>query len=187
MNYINRVEYKRVKSVLSSERFAHTLRVLNLAIDLGTFYKINLEDIFLSAIYHDYTKEWSNEALLAYMDAQGLLIDPVCIKAPHLLHGFVAANLCQSNGWINNNSVYDSIAYHTVGYENFDNLGKIIYISDALEPKRVYSGIDELRKVAYQDLDLAVTLVAKKTIDYLKQKDFLIHDYTYKMISSLEK
>lgn len=187
MNYIDRKEYKSVQDAMSSERFAHTLRVLNLAIDLGKFYKINLEDIFLAAIYHDYTKEWSDEALLAYMNAHDLVVDSVCTMAPHLLHGYVAADLCQSNGWINNSLVYNAIAYHTVGYENFDNLGKIIYISDALEPKRVYSGIDELRKLAYQDLDLTVTLVAKKIIDYLKQKNFLIHDNTYKMISSLEK
>ena len=34
------------------------------------------------------------------------------------------------------------------------NLEKIIYLADLIEPSRKFDGVDEIREVAYKDLDL---------------------------------
>lgn len=186
ISYIDRVDYKRVKKTLSKKRFNHTIRVLELALHFGKLYKVNSEDIFLASIYHDYAKEWTDQELLDYMKNNDFLIDEFCKKSPYLLHGIVAAKICESSGWIANKSVLNAIAYHTTGTPQLDDLGKIIYLADALEPGRNFDNIDLLREIAYQDLDLGVIAVAKHTIKYLENNNLLIHDNTYKLLSFLK-
>lgn len=184
MNYIETIDYTRVKVALSPKRFAHTMRVYHLAMALGRLYGIEEESIFLASLYHDYVKEWRNADLLNYAKLNELPLDFCFLKEPSLLHGPVAAHLCLIKGWIADNSVYDAIFYHTVGDKNLDTLGKIIYIADAVEPGRNYPHALEFRELAFKDLDLALIGVAKHTIKFLENKGMLIHRNTYKMLEA---
>ena len=48
-------------------------------------------------------------------------------------------------------------------------LEKIVFIADAIEPNRKYSGVEEIRKAAYQDIDKACLMSLEGTINHLKE------------------
>ena len=50
-------------------------------------------------------------------------------------------------------------------------LDKIVYIADFIEPHRnTAPNLEEIRALAFQDIDLAMYTILKNTLDYLKQK-----------------
>lgn len=50
-------------------------------------------------------------------------------------------------------------------------LEKIVFIADYMEPNRKkLLGLDEIRKVAFDDLDLCMRLILENTIQHLKIK-----------------
>ena len=61
-----------------------------------------------------------------------------------------------------------AIAWHTTGTENMTDLEKIIYISDYIEPARNKAPrLPEIRKIAFQDLDLCMYEILHDTLNYL--------------------
>jgi HD superfamily phosphohydrolase YqeK len=51
----------------------------------------------------------------------------------------------------------------------------IVYLADLLEPTRDFKGIDELRQVAKEDLEMAMLRALEHTMKYLLTYDLLIH------------
>ena len=46
---------------------------------------------------------------------------------------------------------------------------KILYLADYIEPTRDFEGIDALRALAYEDLDAAMALGLKMTIEEIRR------------------
>ena len=57
-------------------------------------------------------------------------------------------------------------------------LEKIIYIADYMEPNRAFDGVEKLRELAYTDLDQAVALGLRMSIEDLKRRGCVIHGDT---------
>lgn len=72
---------------------------------------------------------------------------------------------------IKDKEILDAIRYHTTGRKNMTLLDKIIFISDYIEPGRKFKGIDEIRELAYKDLDLALYKSLNMSIANLINKD----------------
>ena len=49
-------------------------------------------------------------------------------------------------------------------------LEKIIYVADYMEPNRKFAGVEQLRELAYRDLDQALKLGLSMTLDMLKKQ-----------------
>ena len=47
-------------------------------------------------------------------------------------------------------------------------LEKIIYMADYIEPNRDFDGVDELRRLAYENLDEAMALGLKMSLEDIK-------------------
>ncbi len=47
------------------------------------------------------------------------------------------------------------LLHHTTGRAHMSLVEKIIFLADAIEPGRNYPGVDEIRKLAYEDIDAA--------------------------------
>ena len=60
-----------------------------------------------------------------------------------------------------------------------NRLDKIIYLADLIEPSRKFNGVDELRKIAREDLDLAMIKSLTHTIKYLLDRDLAIDGNTF--------
>ena len=47
-------------------------------------------------------------------------------------------------------------------------LEKLIYLADLLEPSREFDGVEELRKVFWEDMDRCLYLSLKNQVSYLR-------------------
>lgn len=65
-------------------------------------------------------------------------------------------------------------------------LDKILYIADYIEPRRdKAANLDEMRHLAFQNLDQTLYQILKGTLDYLKQKGSLIDPMTMQAYESI--
>ena len=51
-----------------------------------------------------------------------------------------------------------------------NTLEKIIYVADYMEPNRDFPGVEELRRLAFTNLDAALKLGLEMTLEHLKQQ-----------------
>ena len=88
-------------------------------------------------------------------------------RYPKTLHA-LTGSLVAERIFGENREVVEAIRHHTTGKADMSLLEKIIYVADYVEPNRTLPYVDELRSLAYTDLDGAVILGLQKTLEYLK-------------------
>ena len=57
-------------------------------------------------------------------------------------------------------------------------LDKVIYLADYIEPNRSFDGVEQLRALAYEDLDAALLMGMEMTIQEMREKGSPIHPNT---------
>ena len=60
-----------------------------------------------------------------------------------------------------------AIRCHTTGKADMNLLEKIIYVADYMEPNRTIPGVEELRRLAFSDIDAALKLGLEMTLEHL--------------------
>ena len=63
-----------------------------------------------------------------------------------------------------------AIRSHTTGKANMNTLEKIIYVADYMEPNRDFPGVEELRRLAFTDLDKALEMGLEMTLALLREQ-----------------
>ena len=117
---------------LSEVRWAHTKRVAELAMNWAD--ELDVDDAerarWLRAIgLHDVFKDANVETLLQLV--------PNSWGMPELMHGPAAAKVAADKGETDP-GVLTAVQYHSVGYAGWDEVGKILFMADYLEPGRDY-------------------------------------------------
>jgi predicted HD superfamily hydrolase involved in NAD metabolism len=154
-----------VKKELSERRFVHVLGVVRTAETLALRYGADPEKSRLAAWIHDYAREWPAEKLRSA--AQAHAVPAEYFLAVDLLHAPVAAALAPEVFGVNDPAVLQAVRSHTAGRSGMSLLEKIVYIADAIEPGRMYEGVDTVRSLAETDLDRALAVHLDGTIRYL--------------------
>lgn len=88
---------------------------------------------------------------------------------------------------VDDDDIFSAIKYHTIGSENMTTLSKIIYLADAIEEKRDWDGVETARKLAKEDLDLAIKFEIDRKLEYLLERDSVIHPNIIKFRNSILK
>ena len=83
--------------------------------------------------------------------------------------------------------VYGAIYWHTTGKEDMALLEKVIYMADYIEPTRDFEGVEELRRLAYTDLDRALELGFQMSIDDMTGRNITPHDRTLGALAWIKK
>lgn len=170
---------QRVQAALSEKRFKHTMGVADEAVQLAKRWGANMNRAYLAGLLHDYAKEISKEETFRILCQCGL--EGVCINmryCPALLHGPLAARLAMTEFDIKDPEVLDAIYYHTTGRANMSLLEKIIYVADFIEPNRCFDGVDDVRRLAYEDIDRAALAEADRTIALSVERGHYLHSDT---------
>jgi predicted HD superfamily hydrolase involved in NAD metabolism len=175
----------QLKKELSAKRYCHTIGVVESALSLAKRYRCNLDQASTAALLHDCAKNFSSKELIDYADKNKIKTDRITLIEPQLLHGPVGAIVAKTTYNIEEKEILNAIRYHTTGRKNMSKLEKIIYLADFIEPGRVYPGVDELRKLAFVDLDRAVIKALTNTICYVASLNGLIHERTIKARNDL--
>lgn len=166
-NYRKEIE-KYVRSHLSDKRWNHTVSVVSEAEKLCQMYGGDMEKCVTAAIFHDVVKELPNEELNALVRKFGF--DEKYIDSPNLSHGKIAAALLKHEWGIDDEDIINAVSYHTTGRAGMSKTEKIVFIADAIEPTRVYNGVEAIRKATYEDLDRGCLKSLTDTVEHLKEK-----------------
>lgn len=167
-----------LKENLKESRFKHTLGVVETSKALARINNVEENRAEIAALIHDCAKNMPISGLIGILEDNTLDIDEIERKAPQLLHGKVAAILGRKVMHIDDNEVLSAAACHTTGKKNMTTLEKIIYIADYIEPNRFYPGVNDLRELAFKNLDKGVIGGIDNTIQYILNQGGLIHPNT---------
>ena len=167
---------KKLHYMLSPKRFTHTQGVADESVRLAKVHGADEKKAYLAGLLHDCAKDISNKEKLDMCDKYGLELDEVLVNQTDLIHPFLGAELARDMFGIDDEDVLNAVRYHTTGRPGMSTLEKIVYLADFFEPNRHYfEGMDEMKKLAYKDLDKAMAFALDHTIKYNKGKKRVIH------------
>lgn len=159
---------------LKPYRVPHVAGCEEEAVRLAKFWGEDVEAAAEAAILHDITKKQGHSEQLRLCEKYGIIPDAVEAREPKLLHSRTGAGLARELFGISQ-PVFDAIEWHTTGREDMSRLEKIIYMADYIEPTRDFDGVEELRRLAYLDLDQAMILGLEMSLNELSQRGAELH------------
>ena len=159
---------RKIRKELDDERYRHTLSVSYTAAALAMCNETDIENARLAGLLHDCAKCIPNDKKIRLCERYRLPITEAERKAPQLLHATLGAYLAKVSYNITDSAILGAIRWHTPGRPDMTTLEKIIYLADYIEPHRSKApALEQVRFVAFRDLDLAVYLTLEDTLKYL--------------------
>ncbi|MCP8616931.1 bis(5'-nucleosyl)-tetraphosphatase (symmetrical) YqeK [Salirhabdus salicampi] len=176
-----------VKPKLKEERYEHTKRVVTTALSLAGKYKVDEHKVMLAAAFHDYAKNMPKEELRSYIELDECLPQRLLSFHHELWHGPVGAQLVKRDIGITDEEVLTAIRFHTTGRAQMNDVEKVVFLADYIEPGRKFPGIDEARETADRDLNRGCLYALKNTITFLISKGQPIYPDTFHAYNDLLK
>jgi nicotinate-nucleotide adenylyltransferase len=158
-----------VVSLLKPSRVAHVLGCRDTAVALARQWGADETDAARAGLLHDITKALDGPLQLTLCREYGIVLDMFSNRNPKTLHA-LTGSLVADRIFGENRAVVDAIRSHTTGKPNMNTLEKIIYVADYMEPNREFEGVEELRRLAFEDLDQALKLGLEMTLEMLRQQ-----------------
>lgn len=175
------------KAHMTAYRFKHTLGVVETAIDLAVIYGVDPKKAAIAALLHDVAKELTVDQKRAFCQAHNIYVDDFLQTNIHLMHGAIGAHMAQEALNIQDEGVLKAITNHTLGDYNMSKLEKVVYIADLIEPNRKRNfALDQLREIAYTDLNEAMLFALNYSINYLEAAKRQVHPIIYSILKEYE-
>ena len=176
-----------LKSTLSHKRFNHCIETAHVSRKLALHYGADPIKAEFAGLCHDLAKEVKSKHMTELIDQFGIFKDPSIVKTPNLAHGEVAAGILKRDFGILDEAILDGVRWHTYGHKDMSLLSKIIYIADIIEKSRQFDGVTEIRKLATQNLDMAIKRFNEQCESHLSSKKLVMHSYTKDMLNTLSE
>lgn len=176
---------ERLKARLDEERFEHTMLVAREAVMLAHRYGVDTKKARLAGMLHDCMKVNHND-LIDYVNAHGYVLSQTELDYPFTIHGRMGAESAREEFGVCDEEILNAICHHTIGSTNMSALDKIVFIADKIELSRNYKGVEELRAIAYRDINSAVIAIMKNSAQFAIAKGSRVHPDTQKIIAALE-
>ena len=160
-------------SMVLARRLAHIRGCEEEAARLAVRWGADEEKMRRAAILHDCTKYLTREEHLEICDRYGVALDPLERCTDKLLHAKSGAAIARYV--FGQEDIYDAILYHTTARARMSLEEKILYVADYMEPNRDFPEVEELRRLAYTDLDRAVGMGAALSIREMVQRGKELH------------
>ena len=158
-----------VVELLNPNRVKHVLGCRDTAADLAKIWGADVTDAARAGLLHDITKALDGPLQLTLCSEYGKVLDEFSENNPKTLHA-LTGSLVAERIFGENEAVVSAIESHTTGKPAMNTLEKIIYVADYMEPNRNFDGVEELRRLAYTDLDKALKLGLEMTLALLKEQ-----------------
>ena len=160
----------RVIEYLSPDRIAHTAGCESEAVMLAKQWGEDPETAATAGILHDITKKLNYNEQLILCEKYGIILDNAERDNPKLLHARTGAALARELFGISDD-IYEAIRWHTTGKPDMTLLEKIIYLADYIEPTRDFPGVEELRRLAYRDINAAMALGLEMSLEDIRSRN----------------
>lgn len=140
---------------LKAKRCFHTIGVEQECIKLAKRWGEDETLARRAGILHDITKYWTHEQHLAFCDQYQYPLEAFERGQVKLLHAKSGAVYAKEI-FQEEEAIWRAIDCHTTGKGNMSLLDKILYIADYIEVNRDFEELEEMRALAYEDLDKAL-------------------------------
>ena len=166
-----------LKNTLSPKRYRHSVGTEHASVELAQHYGADRLKASLAGLAHDCAKELSKVDAPELAKKHGVELDPILYSNPSLLHGENGAIIAEKELGISDPEILDAIRTHTSGDGSRDMtlLQKIVFLADYIEPTRDFPGVDDLRNIAYNDIDKACLEAVKGTMREILSRNALLH------------
>ena len=171
-----------LKIMLSNYRYEHSLLVAEEAKLLAKHYNLNYEKAYLSGLVHDIAKDLSDEENNYWIDKYN--IDKTFIEYKPVLHAEIGYYLVKEKYNLDDEICY-AIRYHSLGNINMSLFDKIIFIADKIGRKNRNDLLDNIKLLAYQDIDKAMILYLNYQKDKLIKDNKLFHNDSEDLLNYL--
>ncbi|OUM97770.1 MAG: hypothetical protein BAA04_11190 [Firmicutes bacterium ZCTH02-B6] len=164
-----------VRRRLTSQRFAHTVGVVETADQLARRFGLDVQRARVAAWLHDVAKDEPPESLLKRAKEFDIVFDEITARVTELWHALVGSEIARREFGIDDEDVLAAIRHHTTGRAGMSGLEQVIFLADVIEPGRAFPGVDELRRRSREDLEGAVLAALESTICYVIRQGGLLH------------
>ncbi len=175
-----------VVSLLDPNRVNHVLGACKTAAELAAIHGADIVDAQRAALLHDVTKALPGQLQLTLCREYGINLDDFSAANPKTLHALTGSLVAQRI-FGENPAVVSAIASHTTGKADMNALEKIIYVADYMEPNRDFPGVEQLRDLAYRDLDGAMIMGLEMTLSMLREQGSQVSPESLDALKSLKK
>lgn len=155
----------------------HISRVVSVAEHLSRHHGIDEEKTKLGALAHDLARAMKGEDLLKMAKKLKVPVHAVEEQVPILLHGPVAAELLRQQEGLDDDTIHEAVYWHSTAHPGLDASGKVVFLSDKLDPKKIdrYPYLPQLAELAELSLDRAVLDFLGRELTALFQQGSLVH------------
>lgn len=171
---------------LSKERYQHSIRVMQKAMEYAILYHEDLEQVKITALAHDIAKEMSEEDSEKYIIKHNLDQSLLQTENRYLVHGYIGADILERKYHFTK-KMSDAIRYHTTARKKMTMLDKIIYLADKTEEGRSYPNIEKERELAIENIDEAIILTLQNSIERKLEKGKKINKLSIEALNYLQK
>lgn len=169
---------EKLSGLIESNRLQHSIRVKECAEQLAAFYQEDVGKAALAGLLHDCAKGFDDKELVENSIEYGIRLDTISLYQKGLIHGPLGAEIARHEFGVKDRKILSAIKYHTYGREKMTKLEKIIFLADLIEPGRSYKGVEELRDLAWKDLNRAMLRALDNNLIGIIAKGGLIHGNT---------
>ncbi len=164
-------------SMVYAKRLPHIRGCEEEAAKLARRWGADEERMRRAAVLHDCTKYFTYEEHLELCQRYGIPLSPLERATDKLLHAKTGAALAKHIFGMDD-GIYNAIFYHTTARAGMSLEEKLLYLADYMEPCRAFPEVDELRRLAYTDLDGAVGMGTALSVQEMVQRDKELHPDT---------
>ena len=182
----------RLQQNLQPKRYQHTLGVAYLSASLAMCHGVSHRDALVAGLLHDCAKNYPEDWMLSECLRLELPLSLHEKRIPELIHAAYGAYLAREEYQITQEDILLAVRNHTLGRPDMTPVEQIVYLADYLEPGRTQPTtpcLDDIRKIAFQNLDEATFLVSENSIRYFETtgKDadpmtYQVYDYYKKKV-----
>ena len=182
--------------VVIAKRFNNLLRPLQvhihrttvLAGELAQMHGVDVEACELAASTHDLFRSEPDFVQISAAEKYGIPIGDLETTTTMLLHGPNAAAWLENEAGLTDIRVLEAVRWHTFGWPEIDDIGKILYLADKLEPGKVTAdpSLAAIRNTADIHPDKALLALLQKRIEAQLAKGLEVHPFTLELIENLK-
>lgn len=176
--------WKLVEPWIKEKRRDHVSGCRAEAVKLAVRWGADVLDAENAAILHDLTKGMDPNEQLILCEKYGKIIRNIDKDDFNVLHAFTGAEIAGALFGASD-EVCSAIRWHTTGKADMTLLEKIIWLADYIEPGRSFPGVEEVRRLAYTDIDEAMKLALGMSLDNLKNRGIKPYGATFDALAFL--
>ena len=168
---------KKIVPLHKPKRLSHVFGVREEASRLAKRWGVDPDSAEEAGLLHDITKKLDVDGQLLLIDKYGIIISNSERENPKLLHAITGSEFARREFGVSQ-EIFDAIRWHTTGRPKMSMLEKVIYLADCIEPNRSYPGVEVLRAASYDDIDKAMCMALKMSIDVVRERGDVLHPAT---------